>query len=339
MILTVDKQLMSASRVDPTSFNAEGIWERKHIQEWFRRNPELLGEKLLIVSMEFDKFEGADDRLDLLALDLNGNLVVVEFKRDPHAGYADLQALRYAAMVSSMTLETLIPYFNEYRRKHESLPALNDAEVIGYFQEFVEADDFKELSTRPRVILCSQDFNAAITTTVLWLNDNGLDLSCVRITPYKVGEQFVIVPNRIIPIPEAEQYLIDIRKKEEPEATGRKKYRGRSMPKLLESGVLKEGDKLYLKKELPSYVKFKEGDPYYTATITGKHGQKNAVRWDYDGQEYSISGLTWKIFADQNPRKDYAGAVNGNAHWANSAGEALYDLAEKEFMATTEAPH
>ena len=36
---------------------------------------------------------------------LFGNLVVVELKRDTFAGYADLQSIRYAAMVSTMTIE------------------------------------------------------------------------------------------------------------------------------------------------------------------------------------------------------------------------------------------
>jgi hypothetical protein len=39
------------------------VWERRHVQEWVRKHPEILGEDLLVVSMEFDRFEGSRDRL------------------------------------------------------------------------------------------------------------------------------------------------------------------------------------------------------------------------------------------------------------------------------------
>lgn len=122
MILTVEKDRVSVNKVQPTTFTEHGIWERKHIQEWIRQHPNMLGEDLLIVSMEFDRFNGSADRLDLLALDRKGNLVVVELKRDAYAGYADLQAIRYAAMVSSMTMETLIPYYVAYHSTMKARP-------------------------------------------------------------------------------------------------------------------------------------------------------------------------------------------------------------------------
>ena len=59
------------------------------------------GEELKIVTNQFAKFEGAKDRLDVLALDGMGRLVVIEVKRDTSGGYQDLQALRYAAFAST----------------------------------------------------------------------------------------------------------------------------------------------------------------------------------------------------------------------------------------------
>ena len=75
------------------SFVDLNIWERQHIEEWVRTNPEMLGEDFLIVSIEFDRFSNSNDRLDALAVDRSGNLVVIELKRDPASGYADLQAI------------------------------------------------------------------------------------------------------------------------------------------------------------------------------------------------------------------------------------------------------
>jgi len=118
MIFSISDDLDKAKKIQAGSFSELKIWERRHIQEWIRINPELLGEDLLIVSIEFDHFSNSADRLDVLAVDRLGNLVVIELKRDPVAGFADLQAIRYAAMVSSMTIELLLQHYITYRKKY-----------------------------------------------------------------------------------------------------------------------------------------------------------------------------------------------------------------------------
>lgn len=107
LIFIVSQDLRSVEKTSKASFTNLNLWERQHIEEWIRKAPDILGEDLLVVSAEFDRFSGSQDRLDVLAVDRQGNLVVVEIKRDPYAGYADLQAIRYAAMVSAMTVEKL----------------------------------------------------------------------------------------------------------------------------------------------------------------------------------------------------------------------------------------
>ncbi len=54
-----------------------------------------------------------------------------------------------------------------------------------------------------------------VISAVLWLRDYGIELSCVRFTPYidDVGDLF-IAPTKIIPLPEAEDYLIKKEKKQ-----------------------------------------------------------------------------------------------------------------------------
>ena len=78
MIFVISEDLSKIEKVESERFITLDVWERKHIQEWIRSHPEILGEDLLIVSMEFDRFEGSRDRLDLLAVDREGNLVVIE---------------------------------------------------------------------------------------------------------------------------------------------------------------------------------------------------------------------------------------------------------------------
>jgi RecB family endonuclease NucS len=47
-------------------------------------------------------------RVDLLAIDANANLVVIEIKRTTDGCHMELQAIRYAAMVSAMTFERAV---------------------------------------------------------------------------------------------------------------------------------------------------------------------------------------------------------------------------------------
>lgn len=331
MIFSISNGLDKATKIKGSSFTNLNIWERTHIEEWVRTNPEILGEDLLIVSIEFDRFSNSNDRLDLLAVDREGNLVVVELKRDSAAGYADLQAIRYAAMVSSMTIDKLVPYYISYKKKYDD-ELLTDLEAKEQIIEFVESDSFSELSTKPRIILCSEGFSAEITTTVLWLRESEIDISCVSITPYKVDDKVIVVPKVVIPLEEAKQYLIDIKRKEEEREQSSRKVRPKTMKILLENKLVQEGDKLSLKNGLPSWLAYDENDPTFKATITGKQGQSNAIVWEKDGNEYAVSALAWKIFKDLHPENKNPGGVNGNWHWVNAEGKPLWEVAE-EFLA------
>lgn len=335
MIFSISPDLDKATKVSANSFIGLSIWERTHIEEWVRSNPEILGEDLLVVSIEFDRFTASSDRLDILAVDRQGNLVVVELKRDSAAGYADLQAIRYAAMVSSMTLDKLVPYYVAYKRKYDN-ESLSEVAAKEQIIEFVESDSFTELSTRPRIILCSEGFSQEITATVLWLRDSNIDISCVSVTPYKVDDKVVIVPRVIIPLPEARQYLIDIKKKEEERESSGRKARPKTMKILLENGLVSAGEEILLKNALPSWVKFDANDPTFKATITGKQGQSDAIVWAKDKREYALSAVAWQVFKELHPENRNPGGVNGSWHWVRTDGKPLWTVAE-DFLATQPA--
>jgi hypothetical protein len=57
-------------------------------------------------------------------------------------------------------------------------------------------------------------FGREITTTVLWLTDlYGLDIRCVRLTPYRVGDRLLLEVQQVIPLPEASELIIQLRRK------------------------------------------------------------------------------------------------------------------------------
>jgi len=64
-----------------------------------------------------------------------------------------------------------------------------------------------------RIILASAEFSKELTTAVMWLNDQGIDIRCIRLKPYDDEGRLLLDVQQIIPLPEAEQYQVKVREK------------------------------------------------------------------------------------------------------------------------------
>src|SRR5690606_26872249 len=95
-----DKQLLA---IKPTNFVVESIFERNDLQEAFKNNIDIIAPNCLVIAEEFADWQGSRKRIDLLAIDKQANLVVIELKRTETGDHMELQALRYASMISTMT--------------------------------------------------------------------------------------------------------------------------------------------------------------------------------------------------------------------------------------------
>ena len=235
MILIVEKNKKIKEIVEESKFSELKIWERKHVEEWILEYPEILGENLLIVTTEYDRFDKTDKRLDILAIDENGKLVVIELKRDVADKFVDLQAIHYAAYCSNINMKQIVDMMAEYRRKkHEQ--DISKEELETEIGDFVINKDFSEFDNNPRIILVANDFREETLSVVLWLRDNGIDITCIKLEPYKIGEDIIIKPDTIVPLPEAKDYIIQVeqKKKMSSELTKRQREYYEFWSKMLE---------------------------------------------------------------------------------------------------------
>ncbi len=76
----------NARPVEETTFQAEGILERRDLQGMFRHSIEILVPDALVLAEEFCDWEDSRRRVDLLCLDRSARLVVVELKRTEDGG-------------------------------------------------------------------------------------------------------------------------------------------------------------------------------------------------------------------------------------------------------------
>jgi len=202
------------NKIKETSFANKGIQERGDLQRLLRDYIEVICPDTMIISEEFGQWEDSNRRIDLLGLDKDANLVVIELKRTEYGGHMELQALRYAAMVSTMTFEQVVIAHSQYLIKRE---IEGDAkERILEFLEWSEATE-EEFAQEVRILLVSADFSKEITTAVMWLNEKDLDIRCVRLQPYDFNGKTLLDVQQVIPLPEASDYIVKVKEKEKSE--------------------------------------------------------------------------------------------------------------------------
>ena len=69
-----------------------------------------------------------------------------------------------------------------------------------------------------RIIFVARKFRKEVTSTVVWLANYNLRITCVKVTPYKYGEEIFVDFDKIIPIPETEDYMIKMASKAQLES-------------------------------------------------------------------------------------------------------------------------
>jgi len=203
--------------VAETTFMAAGLREREDLQRRIRADVSIISPDTMVIAEEFADWSDSSRRIDLLCLDRDANIVVVELKRTDDGGHADLQALRYAAMVSSMTFRQLVDAYSRYKRLED--PHEAEAEILA-FLGWEEASD-EDFGKDVRIVLAAADFSREVTTTVLWLIERGIDIRCVRLKPYCLADGTLLVDaQQIIPLPEASEYLTKLADKRVEERKG-----------------------------------------------------------------------------------------------------------------------
>lgn len=209
-------------------FGELGFKERQNLQEWLAHQPDALGEELLIIQKEFDGFAETNERLDLLALDKNGNLVVIENKLDDSGKDVVWQALKYASYCANLTKLQVVEIFRQHLKE--------DGNAEDLICEFLEAPDIHEVKINTgnsqRLMFVAANFPKEVTNTALWLLGQGISIQCFRATPYVFGEQLLLSIDQIIPTPEAKEFMISMKVKEDEEKSAENVLKTRHLVRL-----------------------------------------------------------------------------------------------------------
>jgi len=201
----------SIDKLNETTFAQEKLLERRDLQRLIKADVSVLSPDLMVIAEEFGEWEDSNRRIDLLCLDnidSEAHLVVVELETNRGRRNMELQAIRYAAMVSSMTFDQLVDIHARFVGGEDAHQTAESA-ILRFLN--LDSPSGARLSGEVKIILVSANFSIELTTAVLWLNKSGLDITCIRLKPYRLDGQVLMDIQQLIPLPEAVEYETKIR--------------------------------------------------------------------------------------------------------------------------------
>jgi len=138
-----------------------GRKETEHLEEWIKTKTDILGNDILIIGQQVYTKSGP---LDFLGIDNNGNLVIVELKRDKLARVVLAQAIDYASDLATWEIDKLseicIAYTGNTLEDH----------LTAHFEN-IEIDDLT-INQSQRLLLVGFSIEESLSRMIEYLSSN-----------------------------------------------------------------------------------------------------------------------------------------------------------------------
>ena len=159
-MLKIDRPNQLFTRLETPSLAAVSITEKYDLQEYICNSPEAffeeIGQSLFLIAKEIEPSDVVEDRIDILALDKDGQAVVIELKRGHHK-LQMFQAISYAGMVA--------------RWEPDDFLGRLDADMQEkLMDDFLEVEK-EEINLHQRIILIAEAFDYSVLVGAEWLTE------------------------------------------------------------------------------------------------------------------------------------------------------------------------
>ncbi|HSH01738.1 MAG TPA: hypothetical protein VLL52_04405 [Anaerolineae bacterium] len=252
--------------IHQATFQEIGLKET-HLEEFLRRNINLIleeDETMLVVGQQVRNARNGIS--DLTALDAEGNIVLIEIKRDAQDIVKrrepfEFQAIRYAANYAKIKspdelVDLVYATYIEQHRLEYDLGSLTPAEKARReLYRFLEGNEaLKIFNDKQRIILIASAFDDQTLSAVAWMIENGVDISCFTVTPMFIGEQSFVNIDKILPPVPIDDFYVGLGKVADivtPTTAGvSSREKRRFLPRmnqLFDWKLIKRGDKLKIR--------------------------------------------------------------------------------------------
>lgn len=163
------------------------------LESWLEANPQNILEdgNLLIIGRQVTTNLGSV--IDLLGIDRQGDLVVLELKRDRTPRETLAQVLEYASFVEELGAEQLETILRNY---------LNDESIslAEYHQQYftIAPEEAVVLNKDQRLVIVGQRITEDILQTALFLRKKGIRVTCLEFSFFKTAEGLKLLSYDIV---------------------------------------------------------------------------------------------------------------------------------------------
>ena len=185
-----------------SSLVEEGKTEVYDLEAWLASNPSIVGPDLIIIGRQVLTKSGP---LDLLAVDKDGNLVVIELKRDTLPREALAQAIDYASDIADWNIERISGVCIKYTQQ-----SLEDVLNDRFPDINLESINVNETQ---RIILVGFSIESSLERMIEWLSDKyNVNINAVVLNYVKTRSGEELLTRTSIISEEVEQERIRKRK-------------------------------------------------------------------------------------------------------------------------------
>ena len=143
----------------PARLNPGAVDLERHLEDWLTDDIDIVASDILVISRQ--AVTSWATTLDLLALDAEGNLVIVELKKDQTLRDTVAQAIEYAAWASHLSYQAIRQLADKHFGSDDALDAR--------FQERFETELPETLNQSQRILVVAPAIDAVTETVVRYL--------------------------------------------------------------------------------------------------------------------------------------------------------------------------
>ncbi len=178
-----DRELVEIPR-DRLSFE-------ERLEEWLENDISIISDDLLIIGRQvktaFEKY------IDLLCIKRNGDLVIVELKRDKAPREVIAQILEYASWVDDLSYEEIVNIANNYFRKK----GITFEEAFG--RKFGKEQLPDVLNESHEMLIVASDLDDQGERVIRYLSEYGIRINAVTFNYFRNNDQEFLARVMLIP--------------------------------------------------------------------------------------------------------------------------------------------